>query len=442
MSVHLNHHVLGLAAASALLSAAPGAALASVPASGDPALYWNQVLATGLAGPPVIQSRGFAMVSTAIHEAVNATTGFQDYRFVPGVQTSGGDTRAATAVAAYNVLVAVNPAKAADYAAARDASLALVPDGAAKTAGMATGAAIATATLALRANDGATAVSTYSPTPGIGNWQPTPPGLGQAVAPQWGDVTPWVTASGEQFRPPPPPNIGSLEYATAYNEVMSVGAANSATRTADQTAAALYWAGVLPTQWVQAGLSVAETSGLSTLENARLFALLNTSLADTFIGVWDSKFEYDLWRPITAIHNDDGNPLTALDVTWTPLLNTPPYPSYISGLSGVNGASSTVLASLLGDAHSFCMTTAATGTRCWGSFSEAASEGANSRMWGGIHFRFDDDAGLLLGQQVAGYVLSTHAFDAAPEPAAWAMMILGFGLSGALLRRGRRPLTV
>jgi hypothetical protein len=423
------------------LAASAEAARAEVAASGDPALYWNQVLATGLAGPPVVQTRSYAMVSTAIHDAVNATVGFPDYSFIGGVATSGGDTRAATAVAAYNVLVAINPAKTADYTTALNASLALVPDGAAKTSGIATGTAIAAATLGLRANDGSTAVPTYSPTGTVGHWAPTPPALAPAVAAQWADVTPWVMTSPDQFRPAAPPSIGSLAYAMAYNEVMDIGSATSGTRSADQTAAALFWAGTAGVQqWVQSGVSIAETQGLSTIENARLFALLNVSVADALIGVWDSKFEYDLWRPITAIRTDDGNPLTAADPNWSSLINAPAYPGYAGGLSGVAGASSAVLAAFLGDDHNFCVTAGAN-TRCWTSFSEAALDGANSRLWGGIHFRFDNEAGLLIGEQVANYVLASNAFDAVPEPATWAMMIVGFGMAGAVMRRRRALLS-
>lgn len=426
------------ALAAAALAASGETGRAEVSAAGDPALYWNQVLATGLTGPPVVQTRSYAMVSTAIHDSVNATTGFPDHSFINGVATSGGDTRAATAVAAHTLLVAINPAKTAEYDAALNASLALVPDGAAKANGMATGAAVAAATLALRAGDGSTAVSTYVPTGEIGHWAPTLPALAPAVAAQWGDVTPWVANSPDQFRPAAPPNVGSVAYATAYNEVMQIGSAGSATRTEDQTAAALFWAGTGGVQqWVQAGVAIAETSGLSTIENARLFALLNVSVADALIGVWDSKFEYDLWRPITAIRTDDGNPLTTADAGWLPLINTPPYPGYASGLSGVAGASSYILAAFLGDDHNFCLT-AGGNTRCWASFNEAALDGANSRLWGGIHFGFDNEAGLFLGQQVAGYVLGSDAFDLVPEPSTWAMMILGFGLVGAAIRRRRR----
>lgn len=431
-----------LAAAFAVLTACAVATTAQgqVSASGDPALYWNQVLAGGLTGSPTVTSRSYAMVSAAIYDAVNATTGETHAAFVTGVATSGGDTRAATAVAARNMLVALNPAKTAEYDASLSASLALVPDGLAKTNGMATGAAIATASLAARAADGSTALSTYAPTPGIGNWQPTPPAGLPAAVPQWADVSPFLLTSPDQFRPAPPPNVGSAAYAAAYNEVMMIGSATSATRTADQSAAATFWAqasGTAP--WLQAGLGVAQGAGLSSIENARLFALISTSIADSVIGIWDAKYEYDFWRPVTAIAQGDfdGNALTTGDALWTPFITTPNHPSYISGHSGVASAGATILEDYFGDAHNFCLLASGL-TRCWDSFSGAALDAANSRLWGGIHWSFDNEAGTALGRQVAEYALQSGAFDAVPEPASWGLMILGFGCAGAVLRRSRR----
>jgi hypothetical protein len=432
-------HVLAAAFAVLTTGAVATTAHGAVPASGDPALYWNQVLAGGLTGSPTVTSRSYAMVSGAIYDAVNATTGKTHAAFVTGVATSGGDTRAATAVAARNMLVALNPAKTAEYDAALSASLALVPNSSAKTNGMATGAAIAAASLAARAADGATAPSTYAPTAGVGHWQPTPPAGLPAAVPQWADVTPFVMNSPDQFRPGAPPNVGSAAYAAAYNEVMTIGSATSATRTADQSASATFWvqaSGTAP--WLQAGLGIAEGAGLSSIENARIFALISTSIADSVIGIWDAKYEYDFWRPVTAIRagDADGNDLTMGDGAWTPFITTPNHPSYISGHSGVASAGATILGDFFGDAHSFCLMSSGL-SRCWDSFSAAALDAANSRLWGGIHWRFDNEAGTALGRDVAEYALHSSAFDAVPEPAAWALMILGFGCAGGVLRRAR-----
>jgi len=426
-----------MAAALAVGLAVAAPATADVPVSGDPALYWNQVLATGLTGSPTVTSRSYAMVSGAIYDAVNATTGGTHVSFVSGVSTSGGDTRAATAVAARNLLVALNPAKTADYDAALTNSLALIPAGVDKSNGIATGTAIATAALAARAADGSSALSTYSPTPGVGNWQPTPPGNLPAAVPQWAGVDPFVISSPDLFRPAAPPPLGSVAYAVAYNEVMAIGSAGSVTRTADQSASANFWvqaAGTAP--WLQAGLGVAEGAGLSSIENARLFAMISTSVADSIIGIWDAKYEYDFWRPVTAIRSGDldGNDATIVDAAWTPYIVTPNHPSYISGHSGVAAAGATVLADFFGDSQDFCLMSGGL-NRCWTSFSGAAEDAANSRLWGGIHWSFDNEAGTVLGREVAQYVLNSGAFALVPEPGSWAMMILGFGLAGAVLRR-------
>ncbi len=433
---------LGLIVAAGLAALVASPAAAGISVSGDPVLYWNQVLSTGLAGSPTVTSRGFAMVGVALHDSVNATLGHPDVSYLSGVSTPGGDTRAAASVAAHNVLVALNPGKTAEFDAALTASLALVPDGAAKTKGIATGAAIAAATIANRTGDGsATAAATpYAPSGLPGRWAPTPPGNGPAALPGWGAVDPWLLDSGDQFRPGPPPAIGSAAYAAAYNEVMAIGSATSATRSADQTASAQFWAGAAGTgPWIQAGLDVAQAAGLSTLENARLFATLSTAIADVAIATWDSKYAYDYWRPVTGIRNGDldGNDATIADAAWNPLIVTPAFPSYFSAHAAVAGAASTILGSFLGDGHAFCLT-ASGATRCFSGYDQAATDAANSRLWGGIHWSFDNTTGLTTGRAVANYALASKTFDAVPEPAAWGLMILGFGATGGLLRRRRR----
>jgi hypothetical protein len=430
----LKRAMCGAAAAAAVVAVAP-TANAEVQPSGDPALYWNQVLASGIAGSPATTTRSYAMVAVAIHEAVNATSGFPDFSYIKGVATSGGDTSVATAVAAHTLLVQLNPAKAADYNAALNSVLAAVPDGAAKSQGIATGSAIAAAVMNFRANDGSAALVSYSPTGLPGNWAPTPPGNLPAAIPQWADVTPWLMNSPDQFRPSAPPNIGTIAYAAAYNEVLAVGGVGSATRTAYQSDAANLWAapsagGLAP--WLQNGLAVAEGAHLSTIENARLFATLATGVADATIGIFDAKYEYDFWRPVTAFAADG--------IAFTPFITTPNHPSYISGHAAQSMTAATILALLLGDDHQNICFSGAGVTHCFDSFTSAALEAADSRIWGGIHWGFDRDAGLALGSEVGAFAVSSRAFDAVPEPATWAMMIMGFGFAGALLRRRSRRL--
>lgn len=414
---------------------------ATEPVTGDPVLYWHEVLQTGLVGSPTVQSRGYAMVSVALHDAVNASLGKPNTAYIPNIAATGGDTRAAAAVAASLVLTHLNSAKAGDFTTARNASLALVPDGPAKIAGIATGEAIAAAVIANRAGDGSTDPSSYMPSGLPGRWAPTPPGNAPAAVPQYANVDPWFMSSPSQFRSSPPPAIDSVAYANALIEVRDIGAVASAIRTPDQTEAANFWVSASGTgPWVRAGIDQAQAKGLSTLESAVLFARLSTAVADAVIGVWDGKYFYDYWRPVTAIRGADvdGNPLTDAVPGWTPLIVTPPHPSYISGHSGVAGAASVVLVSAFGDVGKFCITSGI--ERCWNGFDAAALDAANSRLWGGIHWRFDNEAGLALGQAVGRFTLVNAAFGAVPEPSAWVLMIVGFGLIGAMARAsGQRP---
>ncbi len=416
-----------------------GPASATVPVTGDPVLFWNEVLITGLAGSPTVTSRGYAMVDVALHDAVNATVGKPNFSYLGNIPTSGGDTRAAASVAARDVLAYLNPAKVADFDAALAASLALIPNGPAKTAGMATGAKIALATIANRATDGSSAVVPYTPTGLPGNYALTG---APAAVPQWAYVDPWHLTSVDQYRPPAPPALGSAEYAAAFNLVKDIGAAGSLTRTADQTASAQFWAGAAGTgTWLRAAIDAAEAKGLSSLENASIMALLSTSVADAVISVWDAKYYYDFWRPITGIQNGglDGNGATIGDPTWTSLIGAPPHPSYMSGHSAVAGAAAGILKASFGAGAPFCLT-ASGATRCWSNYDDAATDAANSRLWGGIHWSFDNDAALAAGYAIAQYATYVDAFTPVPEPATWTMMITGFGLAGAFLRRRpRRP---
>ena len=418
----------------ALTMAQAQPAWAAITAEDDPVLFWNEVAVGLVPGSPPAQTRIYAMVNIAIHDAVNATAGHVNNPYLRGVQTPGGDSRAAASKAARDVLVALNPGNAAQYDAALVASLALVPDGAAKTAGLQTGAAYAGAVLARRANDGASAVSSYSPDGTPGNWVPTAPA--PAALPHWGDVTPFGMTSGDQFRPGPPPALDSAEYAAAFNEVKEWGSAGSLLRTADQTASALFWDAANGAPWLRIGLLVAEDEPKTTLEFASSFALLTTSLADALIAGFDAKYEYALWRPITAIRNADldGNDATVSDPNWNSLFAAPNHPSYLSTHSALSGAGAGILIALFGDDHQFEFSIGGD-SRAFTSITQAALDGANSRLWGGIHFSFDNAAGLVTGQQIAAQALEGNAFNAVPEPAAWTMMILGFGLVGAIHRR-------
>lgn len=389
-----------------------------------------------MVAPPPLRTRAYAMANIAMHDAVNAAAGGPHTSYLTGVSAPGGSQRAAAAQAAHDVLVALNPANAAQYGAALSASLAQVPGGQAKTDGIATGAAYAAAMLTSRANDGSGASIPYMTTGEPGEWRPTPPGFAPYAFTDWGEVDPFLMSSGDQFRPGPPPALDSAEYAAAYNGVKALGSATSATRTLDQTDAALFWSTANGAEWLRVGVTIGENGGLSTVENARAFALLTASLADALISGFDSKLAYRLWRPVTAIHEGDadGNPATAGEPLWESLFAAPPYPSYQGNLSTLSGAGSTVLSAIFGDDESFCFDMAMR-NRCFDGLGVAALEAAVSREWGGIHFSFDSAAGLEAGRQIGRLGLESPAFNQVPEPPAVALALGGFALVQLLRRR-------
>ncbi|MFM6021877.1 MAG: vanadium-dependent haloperoxidase, partial [Dolichospermum sp.] len=240
------------------------------------------------------------------------------------------------------------------------------------------------------------------------------PGFAPALLPQWGQVTPFALTSGDQFRPDGVPALNSADYTIEFNQVKDLGKNNSTTRTADQTEIAKFWADgagtfTPPGHWNQIAQNVAAEKGNSLVDNARLFALLDISLADAGIAAWDAKYHYDFWRPITAIQNadSDGNADTIADASWTPLLTTPPFPEYISGHSTFSGAAETILTGLLGNNVSF--TTTSLGTpgiyREFDNFTDAANEAGISRIYGGIHFNSGNVEGLATGRSVGNFVL-------------------------------------
>jgi membrane-associated phospholipid phosphatase len=380
---------------------------------------WNQVFLDTFKADrvlPLYFAREAAIVHAAIYDAVNDidrsyTPFFADVKAPPGASLD-----AAAAQAAHDTMVALFPAHQATFDATLAADLAGIPPGRARL-GTAVGQAVAQQILAWRSTDGSTAQVTYVPGTDPGDWQPTPPAFAPAVAPQWGSVTPFCINSDSAFRAPPPPALTSADYTAAFNEVMSLGAANSTTRTAEQSEIARFWYGAAGTftsagYWNQIAQEVAQQRGDSLVQDARLFALLNLAQADAYFAVWDTKFTYNFWRPVTAIRaaDTDGNPDTVADATWTPFLVTPAHPSYNSGHSGISAASAAVLAAFFGsDAVPFSLSSDSLPgvTRSYASFSAAVQEVSDSRVYAGIHWRFDVQAGQLMGNEVGDYIV-TH----------------------------------
>lgn len=408
---------------------------AAVVVTDNPVLYWNQLMLDTLPGSAAIRS--YAMMNIAMYDSVNATQGYKYKSYLNGVTNPGGNGNAAAIQAAHDILVDANPGGAAQYGAALSSSLAQIPDSAAKARGIVTGKAYAAAMIAKRTNDGAFDSVSYSFSGLPGRYAPTAPGFGPPIFPQFPTVKPFLLNSQSQFRVGPPPDLASQAYADAFNQVKELGSLISGTRTPDQEAAAKFWSTANGSTYMRLALEISADEGLSTFENARLFALLGTGIADTLISVWDNKYHYDFWRPVTAIQNadTDGNPLTEADTSWQSLINAPPHQSYVSAHSALGAMATGILLKTIGD-ESFCATIGPN-YRCWDSLDALSTDGSSSRIWGGIHFNFDREAGLSVGRQVAEWELSQIAFSAVPEPGTWTMMIAGFGLMGSMLRRRR-----
>lgn len=410
----------------------------------DEIIVWNNVLLDTVRATPLNPNRttrAAAILHTAMYDAVNSIAQTHQPYHVNMMADPSTSREAAAAQAAHRVLSSLFPANQATYDSALAASLAAVPDGPAKTAGISLGNSVGNSIMALRTNDHADDVVPYTPGSNPGDWIPTPPAFAPALLPNWQFVTPWAMTSGSQFRDPNgPPALDSPEYTANFLEVKEIGSATSVTRTADQSAIARFWASssgtsTPPGHWMRIAQTVAGAQGNMLEENARLFALLGMGLADATIVSWDNKYVYNHWRPVTAIRaaETDGNPATGPDPTWTPFLTTPHHPSYSSGHSSLSGAAGAILADFFGT-DDITFTSSSEGfmvpDRTFTSFSQASAEAADSRLYGGIHWRYDNEDGLMSGRAVGHFVYDTQ-LQLVPEPATSALLV--FGLFGCLV---------
>jgi PAP2 superfamily len=362
---------------------------------------------------PLVGTRTLAMVHLAMHDAVNAVDRrYQPYAYL--ARDAEADAVAAAATAAHKVLVGLFPAQQSNLDAKLVTSLAAVPDGDAETKGVALGQLVGNAILQRRANDGSTATVPYAPSAGAGRFQFVPPFDGVIFRAEWRLVTPFALTSVSQFRSGPPPALGSTAYRDAFNEVKAAGVLTGSNRTAEQTAYAKFWYEDSDIGWNSITRDAVVRKKLSLHDAARLFGLLNIALADAYIAGWDAKFHHDYWRPITAIRAaaTDGNDATAPDLTWVPLLDTPPVQDHPSTHSVAGAAAAAVLGAVLGDATEFSFTSSTADdpklARTYRRFSEASNENADSRIRAGIHFRFAVDAGLVMGKQVGDQTLGSQ----------------------------------
>jgi hypothetical protein len=385
---------------------------------GKTVLEWNETAFKAFDGPvyqhSLMASRINAMTHLAMHDALNAIhPKYASYVF------SGRDTKAdpiaAAASAAYTVLLHEIPGKKNFLDSALRKSLSSVTTGYSKERGIKLGRQAAQAIIADRNNDGSngelTAQVRPSGTPGV--YQAVPP-FNFVFAPNWENVKLFSLQTKHQFRPLSHPPLNSPEYTAAYNEVKQEGKLISTTRTADQSTYTKFWYEFSEAGWNRVARTVAENKKLNLWDAARLLALVDIALADSYIAGWDAKFHYNFWRPYTAIRNAglDNNSNTVPDEQWEPAEPTPPVQDYPSTHSALGNAAATVLARILGDNTPFTMTSftaiPAGSTRSFTSFSQAANENADSRVRAGIHFRFSCEAGQELGNKIGQWVVDNR----------------------------------
>jgi hypothetical protein len=402
--------------------------------SADMVIQWNRIAVDVLRADttkpgPGWSSRALAMTSLAIFDSVNTIDRSYDEYLTQlnGYNARNTSVDAAIASSAYRTLLNLYPAQQAFLDQKLSESLAQVPNGSAENRGVQLGRTVADELLDERQHDGSDAIVPYTPNPAPGHWQPDEVNPNQlAWGPGWGEVKPFALRNGHQFRAPAPPALDSEAYASSYNEVKELGAKNSTTRTADQTEIGIFWGydrsgmGTPPSEYCQAVEVVALQQHNTLVQNARLFALVNMAQADAGFAAWDSKFAYDLWRPITAIRRggEDANPATEADATWEPLGApgnatipnfTPPFPAYVSGHATFGAATFKVLANFYHtDQMSFTLTSDELPgvSRSFTTFSQAAAENARSRIYLGIHWDFDDQFGQAMGRKIADYTTS------------------------------------
>jgi hypothetical protein len=403
------------------VSAATAPAQASSVTYRDPAVIteWNAIAArtiyTENLTPIPPSGLYFGFVSIAVHDAVVAIEGGSTpYAHQPRA-SRGASSQIAAATAAHRVLATYFPASATALATDYAASLAKVPNGAAKTRGQQVGEAAAASLIRLRQNDGRGATVPPLSAPAVGVWRPTPDAFAPMVTPWLGFVKPLALRSPTQIRLPGPDAVTSAKYARDFAEVKAFGALNGSSRTAWQTETALFWNANSVLQYQVALRDQVTRRGLDIQDSARAFALLGTSTADSLISCWRAKYDDAYWRPITAIREagSDGNPRTAPDPNWAPLLATPPYPEYISGHACITGVATETFSHLFGarslnlDIFSSVTST----TRHYDRADMLDAETMNARIWLGFHFRTAMTDGNRMAHKVARWTIRHYFAD-------------------------------
>lgn len=374
-------------------------------ATADVVTDWNItagdiVVAAKLPPPPAY--RVMAMVQTAVYEAVNAVTRRYPSNGVKLDVAPGASVEAAVAAANRAVLSKLIPVQQAVIENAYQAALSPIPAGPGKAEGIVVGEKAATMILALRADDGAAAPESYRPRTNAGIYVPTV----IPATPHWPRRRPWVMSTADQVRPGPPPSLTSTLWARDYNEIKVLGAKNSAQRTAEQTTIARFWEATQPTIYYPVVRSVANMPGREVTQNARLLAVTGQAMDDALIAVFDAKYHYEFWRPVTAIRNGDmdGNDATERDASWVPLIDTPLHPEYPCAHCINSAAIGAVLQAEIGAGPTPTLSTASPTApgmvRTWTRVEDFIQEVANARIYDGVHYRTSTEVGSAMGRQI------------------------------------------
>lgn len=399
--------------------------------AGEPvnaALFWTQVALDAVAGAgvsPNFASRAMAMESQAVFNVIAAIEGTPGYGSNADA-ADGASVEAGIAQAAYAVLSYLFPSQRAMLDAALDSRLAGIGEGLQE--GLDLGVEVAQFILDIRDEDGWNVSITETGRDEDGVWRPTGPGFRPGQDPQWGDVDPFVVDNVETYRPDAPPSIltdtiTDDAYASDYERTIELGSSTSTDRTADQTQIAKFWADGPGTHtpsghWTQIAAQIADAEGLSLSATANLMLQLNLAMADAGIAAFDTKYAYDVWRPLTV--TTEGGEVDGVEIApvdgWKPFVATPNHPEYVSGHSTYSAAGATVLTAFFGEDYAFSTSTLSIVTptlRDFDSFWAAAEEAGASRIYGGIHWEFSNVAGQALGEAIANAVLT--AFDSAED---------------------------
>lgn len=385
----------------------------TAPARADAVTDWNEIAETTVleATPdPYLRARSVTIAQVAVFEAVNAIVG--GYEPWLGTVTAPPDAtpEAAVIAATHHTLVTLYPDQASRLDTLRDQALDAIADGPSKQAGIAAGQAAAAAVLAARENDGSNDDTAYVPGTEPGRYRPTPPDHTPAFRPGLGEVTPFAIPDAARFRVPPPPHLRSRAYARDYDEVQRVGEAHSKERPTDRAEVARFYEAADTELYFDAARQVSRAQGRSLAENARGFALLGIAMFDAVVACFESKYYYDYWRPVTAIQlgETDGNRRTEPDAAWASFVFTPPFPSYPAGHASFGGAARYVLEQLYGkDGHAIVLTHPQVPDVVlhYDSWKRILDDVNDARVYGGVHFRFDQEAGSRQGHRIGRHVM-------------------------------------